>query len=244
MRRTPSGAVIGPVEPQAVGPPSPVRKKDLASGAFLLGALGFCTGGVMTVAGLLVGVLAVVRSVRDPAAQGRGRAIGAVALNLGILGIAALSIPSLLRAKPSALESATIDDLRSMISAQAAYSRQNDGLFEARLECLAEPATCLPGYPKNGPRFLDLALASLETKAGYRRAFYPGPPGGPRPALRGRPRPPGVRSFAYTAVPVAYEGMRAFCGDATGLICFTRDGREPRVTAEGKCDLSTCQVYR
>jgi hypothetical protein len=220
-------------------------KKDLASGAFVLGALGLCTGGLLAVVGLLIGIQALVRAVRHPAVNAsRGRAIGAIALNLGVLGIAAVSIPSLLRAKTSALETAAIGDLRTMISAQAAYSRQNDGLFEACLECLAEPATCLPEYAKNGPRFLDPALASLETARGYRRAFYPGPVAGTRPPARGRPRPPGITSFAYTAVPVAYERMRAFCGDATGLICFTRDGREPRVTAEGRCDLSTCREYR
>lgn len=224
--------------------PLPV-KKDLASGAFVLGALGLCTGGLLAVVGLLVGIQALVRALRHPAANASpGRAVGAIAFNVGILCIAAISIPSLLRAKTSALEAATIGDLRAMISAQAAYSHQNDGLYEARLECLAEPVTCLPDYPKNGRPFLERYLASLETKAGYRRAFYPGPPGAARPAVRGRPRPPGITSFAYTAVPDAYEGMRGFCGDSTGLICFTRDGREPRVTPEGKCDLSTCEEYR
>jgi hypothetical protein len=220
------------------------KQKDLASGAFLLGALGFCTGGLLAVAGLIVGILALVRSVRHPEAQSRGRATFAFALNLGILGIAAISIPSLLRAKPSALESATIGDLRTMISAQAAYSQQNDGLYEARLECLAAPATCLPEYPRDGRPFLEPSLASLEQRAGYRRAFYPGPPGAPRPADRGRTRLPGISSFAFTAVPVAYEGMRGFCGDSTGLVCFTRDGREPAVTPGGRCDLATCQELK
>ena len=31
--------------------------------------------------------------------------------------------------------------------------------------------------------FLDAGVASLERKSGYRRAFYPGPPGGPRVLL-------------------------------------------------------------
>jgi hypothetical protein len=53
-------------------------------------------------------------------------------------------------------------------------------------------------------------------------------------------------SFAYTAVPEApgETGIRGFCGDSTALICFTLDGREPGVTPEGKCDLSTCQELR
>ncbi|HSD30255.1 MAG TPA: hypothetical protein VLL75_23350 [Vicinamibacteria bacterium] len=55
--------------------------------------------------------------------------------------------------------------------------------------------------------------------------------------------PPGVVSFAYIAVPEepGETGVRGFCGDSTFLICFTPDGREPRVTPGGKCDLATCQ---
>jgi hypothetical protein len=50
-------------------------------------------------------------------------------------------------------------------------------------------------------------------------------------------------SFAYIAVPEepGETGVRGFCGDSTFLICFTPDGREPRVTPGGKCDLATCQ---
>ena len=73
---------------------SPVWK-DPSSGAFVLGALGFCTGGLLAVAGLLVGIQALVRAARHPEANARmGRAIGAIAFNLGVLGIAAISIPS------------------------------------------------------------------------------------------------------------------------------------------------------
>jgi hypothetical protein len=197
------------------------------------------------VVGLLIGIQALVRAVRHPEDGGsKARAIGAIAFNLAILAIAAVSISGLLRSKTSALEAATIDDLRTMISAQEAYSERNDGLYEARLECLARPATCLPDYPKDGRPFLDAYLASLEAKAGYRRAFYPGPPGAPRQAARARPASPGITGFAFTAVPDAYEGMRGFCGDSTGVICFTRDGREPRVTPDGRCDVSTCQELK
>ena len=224
-------------------PPLPV-KKDLASGAFLLGTLSFCTGGVLAVPGLFIGILALVRAVRRPEAQSLDRAVGATALNLGILVIAAIALPSLLRAKPSALEAAAIGDVRTVISAQAAYSQGNDGAYEPRLECLARPAECRPDDPKNSRPFLEPSLASLDERYGYRRAFHAGPPAAPRPGAGGRSRPPGILGFAYTAVPVAYEGMRAFCGDATGLICFTRDGREPGVTPEGRCDLSTCEEYR
>jgi hypothetical protein len=166
----------------------------------------------------------------------------AIVANLVSLSISFDVVRSLLRAHVSTAEATALGDIRTVISAQAAYADQNDGRYEPRLECLVEPSTCLPDYPANGPLFLDRRLASLRPKAGYRRAFHPGPPAAPRPPLRGRPRPPGVLSFAYTAVPEepGQTGVRGFCGDSTALICFTPDGREPGVTPEGRCDLSTC----
>lgn len=212
-------------------------KKDLASAANVLAVLSFCTMGFTAVVGLVVGVLAVARAVRHPERQRMDRAVGALAANLLIVIVVAIALPSLLRAKPSALWAATLGDVRTVISAQAAYAERNSGLYEARLECLVRPATCLPDYPKEGPPFLDEGLASLQEKAGYRRAFYPGParPGSSRP---------GVVSFAYTAVPVAYTGMDGLCGDSTGTICRTRDGTEPGRTPDGLCDLSTCKVLK
>jgi len=229
--------------PVAVGPEAPPAergrpvKKDLAAAANVLGVLAFCTMGVTAVIGLVVAVFAVVRAVRHPERQRMDRAVASLAANLLIVVMMAIALPPLLRAKPSALFAATLGDVRTVISAEAAYAEKNGGLYEARLECLARPATCLPDYPKEGPPFLDEALSSLREKAGYRRTFYPGPsrPGSSRP---------GIVSFAYTAVPVTYQDMEGLCGDSTGTICTTRDGAEPQRTRDGLCDLSTCKVLR
>ena len=49
---------------------------------------------------------------------------------VAIIGIiAAIAIPSLLRARVSANESATIGDIRTVISAQAAYQSANGGFY-------------------------------------------------------------------------------------------------------------------
>lgn len=226
--------------------PLPVRKKDPASGALLLAALGLLSLGTLAVVGLFLGVRALVLAVRRPDAHRKAPAIVAIVANLLVLYVSADVIRSLLRAHVSTAEATAIGDIRTVISAQAAYASQNDGRYEPRLECLVQPARCLPGYPANGPLFLDRKLASLRPKAGYRRAFHPGPPAAPRPALAGRTRPPGVVSFAYTAVPEApgETGVRGFCGDSTALICFTLDGREPSVTSDGRCDLTTCQELK
>lgn len=231
------------MEPQSASPPPPVKKRDPVSDALLLAMLGLFSFGVLSVVGLLLGVRAFVRAVRRPDLHRKGPAIVAIVANLLVLYISFDVVRSLLRAHVSTAEATAIGDIRTVISAQAAYADRNDSRYEPRLSCLVEPATCLPDYPAGGPPFLDRKLASLKPKAGYRRAFHPGPPAAPRPPLRGRPRPLGLVSFAYTAVPEepGQTGVRGFCGDSTGLICFTPDGREPGVTPDGKCDLATCQ---
>jgi len=43
-------------------------------------------------------------------------------------------------------------------------------------------------------------------------------------------------TYAYVAVPMnrGQTGVRGFCGDANGIVCFTPDGSEPEV-ADGAC---------
>jgi hypothetical protein len=127
---------------------------------------------------------------------------------LGLGAVAAIAIPSLMKARTSANESAAIGDLRTVISAEAAYSAANNGLY-GEMACLSAPATCVKGY--SGPHFLDQELASLAVKSGYKRAFYPGKRGAKARSLQG---------FAYTAVPAepGKTGTRSFCGEASGTI--------------------------
>jgi hypothetical protein len=136
-------------------------------------------------------------------------------------------------------ESSAIGDIRSIISAQAAYKFANGGLFDSRLACLQDPAGCIPGYPPNGPSFLDARLTSLQPRSGYARSFVPGPPVEDAPAVASRSS---TRSFAYVLAPRGPDppGMRGFCGDSSGVVCFTADGRAPRVRPDGACDLAMC----
>src|SRR5439155_17239455 len=82
--------------------------------------------------------------------------------------IAAIAIPSLLRARVSANESAAIGDIRTVISSQAAYHSASGGRY-GRAICLLDPtaAGCIPNYPSNGPTFLDSAMSALLPKAGH-----------------------------------------------------------------------------
>ena len=114
---------------------------------------------------------------------------------VAIIGIiAAIAIPSLLRARVSANESATIGDIRTVISAQAAYQSANAGFYDNAMSCLAATGpVCIPGYPTNAPTFLDSQLGALLPKSGYNRSLNPS--GLPAPTARRRRsvRPPARR---------------------------------------------------
>ena len=97
---------------------------------------------------------------------------------VAIIGIiAAIAIPSLLRARVSANESATIGDIRTVISAQAAYQSANGGWYTGVVTCLNvrhRGTACIPNYPTNAPTFLDTSIAGLGAKSGYARSFGAG----------------------------------------------------------------------
>lgn len=119
----------------------------------------------------------------------------------------------------------TISDLRVVISAQAAWQSANGGHFEGELSCLASPASCLPGFPPDGPTLLDPAIASLAPRHGYVRAFA----GGRRPKTVD-PRVSSrssVETWTYTARPVerGRTGYRSFHADETGVIRATSEDR-------------------
>lgn len=146
--------------------------------------------------------------------------------------IAAIAIPSLLRARVAANESAAIGDTRTIISAEAAYHSANGG-FYGPLTCLVGPnqAACIPSYPANAPLFLDSQLASLNNKQGYARNFQPGLPTGLRSDMT---------CYAYLSRPltVGQTGVRAFGADCGGVICATPDGA-PLTATNGVLDPCT-----
>jgi type IV pilus assembly protein PilA len=166
---------------------------------------------------------------------------------VAIIGIiAAIAIPSLLRARVSANESATIGDIRTVISAQAAYQSANAGWYDGELTCLATAGSdCIPNYPTNAPTFLDSNVASLIPKSGYNRSFEAGLPPSPTSPLASGSQ---VSSYAYVTSPVnqGQTGVRAFGGDSSGVLCFTADGSEPPTNPQGALDFSTavCNVLQ
>ena len=144
---------------------------------------------------------------------------------VAIIGIiAAIAIPSLLRARVSANESATLGDIRTLISAQAAYQSANSGFYDGELSCLTLPSTgCIPSYPSIAPTFLDSQLASEQTKSGYNRSFESGAvinPTIPTASLTST----AVYRYDATPINIGQTGVRGFAADSSGRICFTTNG--------------------
>ena len=138
---------------------------------------------------------------------------------VAIIGIiAAIAIPSLLRARVSANESATQGDVRTWISAEAAYegASSNNG-YAAVASCLSIPsnAACIPGYSSTAPTFLDGNLATAAMiKAGYSRSYQPSA------VAVGV----GVDGYCYQASPSTLNrtGTRSFGGDSSGVLAGTQ----------------------
>jgi len=156
---------------------------------------------------------------------------------VAIIGIiAAIAIPSLIRARISANEAGTIGDIRTVISAQTAFSSANGQLYTGSFKCLVNPftdANCIPVYNVGSPTFADSAIASLTTKSGYNRSFFPDPP----PATLD-PTANGAQStvaYLYFATPVSQgqTGVRGFGGEWSGVICQQQAGTAwaPHTTA-------------
>ena len=143
---------------------------------------------------------------------------------VAIIGIiAAIAIPSLLRARVSANESATIGDIRTVISAFAAYQSANGGFYDQNITCLTDPDACIPSYPSAAPTFLDSQLTVLATKSGYNRSWDPGNLVAPIPATSS-PSSSGVYAYHATPATLNQTGVRGFAGEASGRICFTPSG--------------------
>jgi prepilin-type N-terminal cleavage/methylation domain-containing protein len=145
---------------------------------------------------------------------------------VAIVGIvAAIGLTSLMNARVAANESATLGDIRTIISAQTAYRSANAGFYDANLSCLTEPSSafCIPSYPFIAPTFLDSLLASQQAKAGYNRSFGPGPFLAPPPATASATS---TTRYRYDATPISVgqTGVRGFAADHNGRLCVTTNG--------------------
>ena len=157
---------------------------------------------------------------------------------VAIIGIiAAIAIPSLLRARVSANEAAAIGDTRTVISGEAAYQSANSG-FYGQLTCLATPGTCITGYV--GPTFLDASLAGsvTVTKQGYNRTWTQ--------QTNSNGNPGSVDVFCYQSTPsvAGKTGVRSFGGDSSGVIGQSNGSAVACCQAAGNLDATLCPALK
>jgi type IV pilus assembly protein PilA len=143
--------------------------------------------------------------------------------------IAAIAIPSLLRARISANESGAIGNLRTIVSAEAAYQGVNAGYYDTPA-CLFAPAQCLGSNAPPSP-FLSPEVVFDVPKTGYVLRFYPGEtvsaPGA---------SPSSLTSFAVVASPASAQGgVRTFCTDSTGVVSVCAPSTAGVGAAGGAC---------
>jgi type II secretory pathway pseudopilin PulG len=164
----------------------------------------------------------------------RGIAVVEVVILLVVVGlVASIAVPAWLRARVSANESAVIGDTRTVITAQATYAAANANMYDSDLSCLAEPSRCIPGYAPSAPAFLEPDLARQRyLKQGYRRSFS-GLCSGSSGECQlvdecGNEISSKTSADTYTFVGAPERpgktGIRAFCADDTGVICYEENG--------------------
>jgi hypothetical protein len=163
-------------------------------------------------------VFGAVRVRREADVPTRSRGLFMAGAVLGAVPFVFLAIGQLVGFHaPSNTESHAVGDLRTIVSAQAAYESASGGQYGS-LECLVRPQPCLSGYPPGAPPFLDGTYLQ-PVRRGYRFVFHGGP-----------------KRFAVTAEPLhpGRTGIRIFCADSTGEVRSGPEGPLPPLI-DGLC---------
>jgi prepilin-type N-terminal cleavage/methylation domain-containing protein len=153
---------------------------------------------------------------------------------VAIIGIiAAIAIPSLLRARMASNEAGAIGDTRTVISSNATFASANQGCYASSMLLLAQPPSDHGSVPYVDRQMGQAAGVTL-VKQGYSRLYTPGPLPSVSccqrvPAAGGSPVnciDVGIPSYAYESHPTTFNstGVRGFAGDHTGLICQCQTG--------------------
>ena len=138
-----------------------------------------------------------------------------------ILIIAAIAIPNLLRARIAANEASAINSLRTISTAETAYSATYPNIgYTCSLTELGPPASGNPAT-SSAAGLVDDVLATSH-KAGYNFGLQD---------CAGTPK----SNYTSTAVPinVGATGTRSFCSATPGVINYASDGQIATCLASG-----------
>jgi prepilin-type N-terminal cleavage/methylation domain-containing protein len=162
---------------------------------------------------------------------------------VAIIGIiAAIAIPSLLRARVSANEAQAIGDTRTVISAEMTYASSNGGFFSDLVNLCRNGGDCagigIPNYPPAAPEFVggDLGRTSPYTKSGYSRTWRPVT--SITPVVTSAEDPNCVTDYCYHSDPATpgLSGVRAFMGASDGAIYVNSTGTQLPCPADSSVD--------
>jgi len=143
-----------------------------------------------------------------------------------IASLDAIAFEAAIRAR----EAAAVADLRTVLSAEAAYASVNGGLYDGP-PCLVEPQRCRPKF--TGKPLLE--AATLQTRNGYKREFLPGTAASKAEIRKANASATGLKDFVLVAWPEVFgeTGHRAFCADSSGRICSAEGATAP--VKNGRC---------
>jgi len=124
-----------------------------------------------------------------------------------ILIIAAIAIPNLLRSRMAANEASAVGSLRTLNTAEVAYSTTYSSIGFTQLTSLGGAAPCTAATSASACLVDNVLAASPNTKSGYTFTVTPGT------------QTPAV-TYISTGYPqvLGQSGQRAFCSDQSGVI--------------------------
>lgn len=222
-----AGTAFGaPAQPYA----GQAQTSGKAIGSLICGILFFLFPAAIVA--IILGHLSL-SDIRKAAGRLTGRGMAITGLVLGYCGIvfpfvlivAAIAIPNLLRARMAANESTAAGCLRTIVTANTAFSSSYGNGYAPDLSALGGNGGSVDC---NHAHLLDDALAS-GLKSGYRFTYTPKPDGGrsavsPEAAAKGC-TVPGSSGFAVVAEPIsAATGRSSFFIDETGVLRVERGG--------------------
>jgi hypothetical protein len=213
----------------------PQNRVGLAVAALLLGVISLPLlwgGGLGVAAGLAgaaLGGWAFFKARREPMVYGGSRIavagviVSALAVLLAPLRLSLLA-PVHLDRLVERNEGRALADVRSVVAAEQAYSSLNHDRYDT-LDGLVRPGACLLDHPASAPAsFLDVALATTDSRDGYRRELRLGEAA--TPELGASISPSSITRFTYLAAFAALgvgvaSGARACHSAVLGTLVFT-----------------------